>query len=73
MNYAYQQINEGEKKNHEEKPVKYNDHAADALRYLIMYLPEHWDELHHSNKYDLTPAQQKLISRSKNVFTWGEI
>ena len=72
-NYTYKQSEEGKQINEEEKPVKYNDHAVDALRYLVMYLPEHWDKLKHSrrNTNELTPLQQRLIGKGK-VFTYGE-
>lgn len=40
--YRWQELSVGQqgRKNERESPVKYNDHSCDAIRYLIMGLPE---------------------------------
>lgn len=40
--YKWEKLKPGKDQNEPEKPVKVNDHAADALRYLIMSRPEPW-------------------------------
>lgn len=57
MNYKYQPLRSTQegRRNEREDPIKFNDHAADAMRYLIMSRPEPtinpdsiWDKV----KYD---------------------
>ncbi len=40
INYKYPELSMDEDKNLDEKPIKKDDHAVDALRYLCMRLPE---------------------------------
>jgi len=53
-NYSWKVPDINKSLNAEEKPVKHNDHAMDALRYAVMYLPERIEDLvlesydHHS-------------------------
>ena len=44
-NYKYPELSMDDEKNLDENPIKYNDHACDALRYMMMRLPEDPDTL----------------------------
>lgn len=52
VNYRYPELDMDEEKNLDENPIKYNDHACDALRYMCMRLPEDPDNL-SAPSYDL--------------------
>jgi len=57
QNYRYQELNSTQqgRKNEKEMPVKYLDHAMDALRYLIMGMPEaptKTEDVYDKLKYD---------------------
>lgn len=45
LNYKFPEVSIDHEKNLDEKPVKYEDHAADALRYIISQLPENPNDL----------------------------
>lgn len=45
MKYKYQEPTLDSKKNESEMPVEKDDHAVDALRYIMMELPDHPDDL----------------------------
>lgn len=50
LNYQYPDVEENPKdKEIKEKPLKVNDHAADALRYLLMRLPDDPENLKNSS------------------------
>lgn len=50
QNYQYPDVEaEAKDKNLKEKPIKSHDHAADALRYLLMRLPDDPDRLKNSS------------------------
>ena len=40
LNYKFPEVTMDNEKNLDEKPVKHNDHAMDALRYALMRLPD---------------------------------
>lgn len=45
INYKYPEITMDDDKNLDERPIKRHDHAPDALRYMVMRLPEDPDDL----------------------------
>jgi hypothetical protein len=51
-----------DEKNLDEKPIKRNDHAVDALRYGCMRLPENPDEL-VSQSYEMPSSYAKANKR----------
>lgn len=51
-NYKYPELSMDDEKNLDENPIKYNDHACDALRYMMMRLPEDPDNL-TAQSYDM--------------------
>lgn len=67
--YRWAELPEGSRgsKNELEKPHKYNDHACDALRYIIMSLPEGPDEIKRNDHWT-TPATliQKELQEIRN-------
>jgi hypothetical protein len=40
LNYKFPEVTMDNEKNLDEKPIKHNDHAMDALRYALMRLPD---------------------------------
>lgn len=63
INYRFQQLDIDEEKNLDEKPVKYEDHCPDALRYLCMELPDDPDMLHNkSYEPSVQPADHSRIA-----------
>jgi phage terminase large subunit len=60
-NYKWQKLKPGIEKNEPDAPVKKNDHACDALRYLIMSRPE--------TEVD---SREKFVSGSMEEFEWLE-
>lgn len=45
LGYKYPEVSMDEEKNLDERPIKRDDHAPDALRYMVMRLPEDPDML----------------------------
>lgn len=80
-NYRYKDlgINKG-KQNEKEEPVKANDHAVDAFRYLIMSRPDApkedadlWKRVkYNSLEGSLIRDMQKFTKPSKNEDPWGK-
>ena len=63
MNYQYPDIEmEGKDKPLKEKPIKHNDHAADALRYLLMRLP---DDPNNLKNHSHTPPDRYIIGEDE--------
>lgn len=58
VNYKYPELDMDDDKNLDEKPIKRNDHAVDALRYGCMRLPENPDDL-VSQAYEMPTKYQK--------------
>lgn len=68
--YRYPDLrpNEVGKKAENEKPIKVNDHALDALRYLIIDLPEPYQLLKpEEDLYKLPAAQRMLREELKKI------
>lgn len=62
VNYKYPELDMDDEKNLDEKPIKRNDHAVDALRYGCMRLPENPDEL-ASQSYEMPSSYAKANKR----------
>jgi PBSX family phage terminase large subunit len=66
QNYQYPDVEaEGKDKPLKEKPIKHNDHAADALRYLLMRLPDDPENL-KNNSYN-TPKRYIIEDEEDNI------
>ena len=61
VNYAYKPVEMDEKQ--EEKPVDKNNHTLDALRYLIMEIPEDFDTYRAVSygQYETTPTPESTL------------
>lgn len=80
--YRWKELTPGQdgKQNQKEEPVKHNDHAVDALRYLIMALPEaprREEEIYKTMKYhslegSLYREIQGMKTKSKKADPWGD-
>lgn len=70
--YRYPELrpNQEGKKAENEKPIKANDHALDALRYVVMLMPEPYkeklDKLDVKNKQTLEGSLSRELSRFNN-------
>lgn len=60
INYRFQQLDIDEERNLDEKPVKYDDHCPDALRYLMMELPDDPDNLHNKSYQPTTDMFEQM-------------
>ena len=63
LNYKYPEQEETDEKNPDEKPKKYKDHAMDALRYIIVDLPDDPNALFNAS-FDPTPDHLSRIVRT---------
>ena len=64
QNYQYPDVEENPtNKNLKEKPIKANDHAADALRYLLMRLPDDPENLKTSS---YKPPERYIIEEEND-------
>lgn len=70
--YRYQELksNQSNHKAAPEQPVKVNDHAADALRYLVMLLPEPYKEkADFENKLKYNSMERSLYKELEKIKT----
>jgi len=58
LNYKYPEQEETDEKNPDEKPKKYKDHAMDALRYIIVDLPDDPNALFNASPYALEDDEE---------------
>jgi len=71
QNYQYPDVEmEAKDKNLKEKPIKANDHAADALRYMLMRLPDDPENLKNSS-YN-TPKRYIIDEEEDNIGQKGD-
>lgn len=64
QNYQYPDVEENPKdKDLKEKPIKHNDHAADALRYMLMRLPDDPENLKNSS---YNPPKRYIIEEDED-------
>lgn len=66
IGYRFKEIDMDTEKNPDEKPVKFNDHACDALRYMMMRLPDDPDLL-HSDSFN---PPKRYSNAPINEYSW---
>lgn len=61
INYKFPELSMDDDKNLDENPIKKDDHAMDALRYLVMELPDDPNELKHKGSRPATAEDYTRI------------